>query len=180
MPISATGISTNTEPQRALRTSSPQGGFTLLELVVVLALIGIMSGAVLVGLGALRGHRLDAERERFTVVINLAAHDASLNGRVLGLFVAQDRYRVARYAVAGWTPIDDEPLYDEWQLAAPVRIADDRPRNISAVTPVIVFLPESVVEVPALQLEDTEEGDAVVLRLREDGTLAFVAMDKRG
>ena len=41
---------------RGPRSNRGQGGFTLIELLVVVAILAVLSGAVIIGVGALRGN----------------------------------------------------------------------------------------------------------------------------
>lgn len=79
-------------PARARRSLA--SGFTLLELVVVVLIIGIMATLVTLSIGN-RGldDRLEVESKRITQLMQLAEDEADLKGLAIGLRFAPDGYR---------------------------------------------------------------------------------------
>lgn len=96
-------------------------GFTLVEMLVVLAIIGIAAGATVLGLGvATRGVSTEAEAQRLAARIRLAADDAMVTGRAVTL--SWDR---SGYAFAGAAA--DEPAFAPHALPQGVRLDMGRP-----------------------------------------------------
>ena len=61
-------------------------GFTLVEMLVVLAIIGVMAGVTVLGMGSAgRNASVQAEAQRFAASIQLAADEALVTDRRLGL-----------------------------------------------------------------------------------------------
>ncbi len=91
-------------PLKAGEIWAPRGAFTILELVLVLALVAMLVGVIVLSLPNLtEGRRLHRGAERFATVLRLARADAANRGRRLRLTFDAE---TAEPAVA-WEP---EPL----------------------------------------------------------------------
>ncbi len=99
-------------------------GFTLLELLVVLVLIGIIiSFAVLsVGDGG-RQERLKQEAERIVSLFNLAGEEAVLRSMELGVVLQPHGYAFVTYGGSGWQPLAGDDLFREHALPDGVELA---------------------------------------------------------
>lgn len=76
--------------------SGGAGGFTLLELLVVMVLFAILMGTVVLGFtGADERQELRGMAERIGIRIELARQYALQRNREWGIFVQEDRYRFA-------------------------------------------------------------------------------------
>jgi general secretion pathway protein H len=106
MPTSVTGTS---EDAVALKT---QRGFTLLELLVVVAIIGLLVGAATLSMGALGNDReIEQEARRLRSMIGLLNEEALMQTRDYGVMFTETGYRflVFDYQQSKWV----EPLTDE-------------------------------------------------------------------
>ena len=94
-----------------------QNGFSLLELLVVVFIIGLISGLAILSVNSSDDSRLaERETQRMRQLFTLAAQEAVLQGRPLGVELGETGYR---FLIAGRT---------KWEL-----FADDdllRPRNL--------------------------------------------------
>lgn len=88
------------------------GGFTLLEILVVLFIIGIVvSFAVLTVGDRVAADRLQREAERLQALLDIAAEEAVLFGVEIGLDISGPGYRFLRLAPDGWEALGgDGPL----------------------------------------------------------------------
>jgi general secretion pathway protein H len=98
-------------------------GFTLLELLIVLVLMGIiLSMAVLsVGDGG-RGDRIRQEARRVVATFNLVSEEAVLNSQPYGVQLAQDGYRFLRYTNNEWKVVQDDSVLKARQFAPDIEV----------------------------------------------------------
>lgn len=97
-------------PKSATGTWTAEAGFTLLEVLVTLALIGILTGVALLSVGGFSGadRQLEREAQRLHARIEHHRDEAVLLGQTRGLRLTSDRYRLLRHDDDdGWQPLDD-------------------------------------------------------------------------
>ena len=108
-------------PSRLCRAPSVRssGGFTLIEILVVVFIAGVLLSVAVLSLGALGDDR-DVEREgrRIQSLIQLAGDEAELQGRDFGIEFLRQGYRFVEY----------DPLFEQWSEI----IGDEvlRPRSL--------------------------------------------------
>ncbi len=96
------------EPGTARRTRHPMG-FTLVELLIVLAIIGLMSAVVVLAIPDPRGS-LRAEAERFAARAKAAQDQAVIGARAMSVRVGRVGYGFDRREGAQWVPLDTKPF----------------------------------------------------------------------
>jgi general secretion pathway protein H len=107
-------------------------GFSLLELLVVVTIIGIFAGAAVLSMGALGSDReLEREALRLRGLVDLMQEEAILESRDYGILFAETGYRfyVYDYGQLAWLLVSDDRLLREYVLTEPLRLAldmDDR------------------------------------------------------
>lgn len=88
-----------------------EAGLTLIEMMIVLAIIGVMAGAVTLGIGAAtRAPNVETEARRLAGRIQAAADDAMLGDRMVAFTAAKDGYGFAVNSGEGWVPRTDGAL----------------------------------------------------------------------
>lgn len=109
-------------------TSARVGGFTLIEVMVVLFALGIMGTALSLGIDAVTARDAKHFRERLQLALSTAADRAANRGEAIRLEQLPGAYRFTRRDAEGfWLPITDSPLFAErplpagWHWATPIR-----------------------------------------------------------
>jgi len=97
MRTSATRIS-DPAPGRANRAATTAAGFTLLEVLVVVFIVGILTGTVILGFtGADSEQDLKGAAQRLATRIELARQYALQRNREWGIYVHDDSYAFAEF-----------------------------------------------------------------------------------
>ena len=97
-------------PTSAIGTSDPRvSGFTLVELLVVLVIVGLVSGAVVLAMPDPRGS-LVAEAERFAARAHAAQERAVTDNRAVALRIGGDGYAFERRSDGEWAPLEARPF----------------------------------------------------------------------
>jgi general secretion pathway protein H len=80
-------------------------GFTLIEILIVLVIIGIITAVAFLSFGLLDDDRgLDREARRLSSLIEVISEDAQIQGREFGL----------EFMLAGYRFVEHDPLIDQW------------------------------------------------------------------
>lgn len=102
----------------AVPRTSPERGFTLLEILVVIVLIAILSAAAINTINFVaKDADAETEAKRFAALARLAAEEALLTGREYGLRIDDEQLRFFVF----------EDLAGQWQPLADVRVFEPRP-----------------------------------------------------
>lgn len=161
-----------------------QQGFTLIEVLLVVLLIGIVSGIVLLAASPSDSSRLVAsETERLAQVLSLAADEAVNDNQQLGLMLDEKGYSFVSFdeKTRQWLP-DDNPVFAPYELPSTVSIhllKDDNSKTM-LLSPQDKDKDKQVLTPQALFLSSGETS-AVVLELSaQDGESQTVSLDDLG
>ncbi len=84
------------------------GGFSLLELIIVLVIIGVVVGAISISITDTRGDNLHFEARRLAARLSLAVDEAVLINQELGFAVETDAYQFLSLNDERWQLISSE------------------------------------------------------------------------
>ncbi len=99
-------------------------GFTLLEVMLVLMLMGLVVGTVVMNIGT-RDHSevLERQARRFQVVVNMASDQAILTQSQYGIYVEDNQYSFAMLDDdQRWQPMEDDDLFTAIEIEEPYAI----------------------------------------------------------
>jgi general secretion pathway protein H len=100
---------------KPVRPRSRSGGFTLIEIMIVVVIIGIISATVLLSINITgRDKDLEKESDRLLTLVNYAREQAELQTREFGILVHDDGYQFVAYDTRRglWREIyEDEALH---------------------------------------------------------------------
>lgn len=162
-------------------------GFTLLELLIVLVVIGIISSFAVLSTGlADRNKPLGKETQRLVALLRMASEESVQHGDELGMRIDGSAYRFMRYERDTWKPMEDD-LFRERELPPELSVKlelEGRPIVLDnpdageaakkddkkPLTPQIVFLSSGEVSPFVLTLS---EHDAPPQYIKSDGNGDF-------
>ena len=108
--------------------SNGESGFTLVEVLVVLAIIGVMAGIAVIGLGSAdRSATAEAEARRLAASIQLAADEALIADRPAALSWDGDGYAFLVWdpAAAEWRGHEGVDLAERHDLAGDIVLGSE-------------------------------------------------------
>jgi general secretion pathway protein H len=140
MPTLAPGA--NSEAPATTGGPGKVRGFTLVEMLVVLMVMGIFLGLVTVRMGVGEKDVLRNEAERLAQILDLAAEEARITGKSIAWTAEASEYRFWRLGTDNeWMEIRDNDLFRARALAPGVAISDLRVEAMRALNAMRVEFP---------------------------------------
>ena len=140
---------------------SAEQGFTLIELMVVITIIGVMAAAVILVFPDPRGS-LNGEAERFAARALAVRDEAVIGSRETSLIVGTTGYRFERRARGQSLPLTEKPFAPQaWTAGTAAAL----PRETR-----VTFDPTGLASAP-LSLRLVRDGAQVVVDIATDGTI---------
>ena len=158
------------------------GGFSLIEILVVITILGVLASVVTLSFGGDNpGRRVEEEARRLTLVLELARDEAQLRGEEWGFDHDNQSWGFMRFDVGQrrWVDVAEKPFdrratdgvrlfaAGERRSVATLR-ADDGTRSLrGAPMPEVVLFSSG--EMTRFALEITDEDQRAVWRVDSDG-----------
>lgn len=141
-----------------------EGGFTLVELMVVVTIIALASAAAVLAMPDPRGRVLD-EAMRFAARAR-AAHDAAIvGGQPVSVWVTTGGYGFDRRVAGRWVPLAEAPLrVARWNDGTHAGVSDASGRTR------VTFDSTGLVDRPA-ELRLTRDDAGALVRIGADGSV---------
>lgn len=159
-------------------------GFTLIEVLVVIVIVGVLALAVTLAVGGSAERRLQGEAERFAALVAHACTQAELGGRDIGIAVLAGGYGFSRFDAEGWQPLPDEGelRWRAWPEGLTAELGrDGRPlaRSEAGDRPQLVCFASGELTPFELVLRLGDTGEAQRVRGESDGTVGTESVATR-
>ena len=149
-------------------------GFTLIEILVVVVIIGVLAAGVLLSLGVAGSDRqLETERDRLSALLDYVREQAALQNREFGLRVHHGGYEFVAYEPRGefWLRVDGEKILRDRKLPAGLEVTlhvDGRPVVLKAaddkdLTPQVLLYSSGDMSLFEITLQRTGTSNGYVL-----------------
>lgn len=103
------------------KTPSDSSGFTLIEVMVVLLIIGVSIGFISLNVGP-RRQVVEEEAKRLAALLNLAQEEAILTGNEYALELRLSEYRFVRLDGESWQEFPQDEVFRPRTLPAELRL----------------------------------------------------------
>lgn len=125
---------------RSLTTAS-QRGFTLIEVMVVIVIIGVLINFVTISMGRNSPQdQLKTEAQRLSSLIGLASEEALLRSVLIGVDIGEEAYSFLRLEEGTWVPMDDNlfrprqlPEGMLFDIASTQQVGEDEEENLPEI-----------------------------------------------
>lgn len=162
MPISAAG--NRAEHGFGFGRRSAEHGFTLIELMIVITIIGLASAAVVLAMPDPRGRLID-EAERFAARTRAAQDAAIIDARPMSMWVSDGGYGFDTHLRGAWRPIGEKPFQvARWSKGTRAVIADAQGRDR-------VMFDSTGLADRAIDVRLTRDSETTLVRIAADGTV---------
>ncbi len=168
-----------------------QSGFTLIEMLVVLVIIGIVITSVTLSIRTDdRSEKMETEMQRIQALLKLAREEAVMQDEDIALRVSEDKYSFEILGEKGWEPISDDKVFRERKVVDGTELAlkvDDLEIDFGKqqeaagddkIPPPRIFILSSGEIMPfELILRTVDQSLQYSLKTQQDGTVKLIMPD---
>lgn len=115
-------ISTATISKTKLHRSIIQAGFTLLEILIALAIASIMLSVAVIAFSDNDAAKLKNKAHQLYGLMQIAQEESILRGVEIGIRVKQDGYSFLIYDGTRWNPLQEHTLLRDVELEEPIEM----------------------------------------------------------
>lgn len=115
-------ISTATISKQSVRHPTIQAGFTLLEILIALAIAGIMLSVAVIAFSDNDAAKLKNKAHQLFGLMQIAQEESIIRGIEVGIRVEQDGYSFLLYDGERWSPLQDHALLRKVELDEPIEM----------------------------------------------------------
>ena len=137
-------------------------GYTLLEILVVIVILGVLSGFAMLSLREQSQlQRLEEEASRVAALLRRQCEESLFSGRALRLLVDESGYRFESASPEGWQPPGDPVFRDRaWEIPVRQRLRLDG--RTADTEQAITCLPTGEITPFELELRAPDQSAAIV------------------
>lgn len=145
-----------------LNRRAAERGFTLIELMIVITIIGLASAVAVLAMPDPRGRLVD-DAERFAARARAAHDSAIVEARPVSVWIASAGYGFDTRSHGAWLPISEKPLrVSRWADGVTPTLSADRDR--------VVFDSTGLADRP-LDVRLNRDGESATVRIGADGSV---------
>lgn len=158
----------------AIKSLHNEAGFTLVEILCVLAVLGLTAGLVVLNLP--KGEDpFEARLEKFATQLNIAQRESTIDGKMRGLEVQAEGFDLLQYS-GEWEVLQEQDWGNAYKVALKVEdeIIDFKDRAK------LLKKDEDIIAIPLIRFDPTEGATDFELEIQGPERRFILAPDNRG
>ena len=155
-------------------------GFTLLELLIVIAIIGIVISLVSLSTGLIGNVPLEREAKRLHALIDQVGKEAIIQSKVIGIHFEDDNYTFLQLQNDQWEMLSEDNTFKTRTLPEPLKLEHDFQSDDDSeqLKPMVFFLPTGETLPFEITLRDMNNNEKYIITLEYNGTVSMERNDE--